>query len=350
MKFMRHVLLCLISLISAQAVFAQNLPVVKFIATGGTIAMKIDPVKNAPVPAINGDDLLAAAPEVGKYAKIEVNNISNVPSDYMNPDRWVTLTKAVQEALERSDVAGVIVSHGTDTLEETAFWLDLTIKSNKPVVLIGAQRNASVSDFDGPRNLTNAVRIVVDKQSEGKGVLLAMNNQINSARYVTKTHTANVETFNSGIFGIIGEVYPDRIFYAYNPIRRQYIKIKTDKMPVVDIVPMYGGADGIALKAAVDRGADGIVVQALGMGNMNESMHDAVKYAISKNIPVVVSTRVHNGRVMGSYGFIGGGKTSVDAGAVMADDLRAQKARILLMLLLQQGTKDQKSLQQAFDK
>lgn len=282
MKYKHLIILSLISLIPLKQVAAQNLPTVKFIATGGTIAMKIDPVKNAPVPAINGDDLLAAAPEVGKYAKIEVSNISNVPSDYMNPDRWVSLTKAVQEALERSDIAGVIVSHGTDTLEETAFWLDLTIKSNKPVVLIGAQRNASVSDFDGPRNLTNAVRIVVDKQSEGKGVLLAMNNQINSARYVTKTHTANVETFNSGIFGIIGEVYQDRIFYAYNPIRRQYIKIKSDKMPTVDIVAMYGGADGIALKSAVDRGADGIVVQALGMGNMNESMYEGVNTQFQK--------------------------------------------------------------------
>jgi len=149
MKYKHLIILSLISFIPLKQVIAQNLPTVKFIATGGTIAMKIDPVKNAPVPAINGDDLLAAAPEVGKYAKIEVSNISNVPSDYMNPDRWVSLTKAVQEALERSDIAGVIVSHGTDTLEETAFWLDLTIKSNKPVVLIGAQRNASVSDFDG---------------------------------------------------------------------------------------------------------------------------------------------------------------------------------------------------------
>jgi L-asparaginase len=198
-------------------VLAQAKPTVQFIATGGTIAMKIDPVKNAPVPAISGDDLLATVPDVGKYAQIQVNNLSNVPSDYMDPARWVQLSAAVQAALARPEVAGVIVSHGTDTLEETAFWLDLTVQSPKPVVLIGAQRNASVSDFDGPRNLLNAVRIAVDPQSQNKGAMLAMNNQINAARYVTKTHTANVETFRSGEYGFLGEVYPDRVIYGSAP-------------------------------------------------------------------------------------------------------------------------------------
>ena len=114
-------------LISSISVWAQSKPIVAFVATGGTIAMKIDPIKNAPVPAINGDDLLATVPDIGKYATIEVNNISNVPSDYMNPTRWVQLTKVVQTALDRADVSGVIVSHGTDTLEETAYWLDVTL-------------------------------------------------------------------------------------------------------------------------------------------------------------------------------------------------------------------------------
>ncbi|RQO36374.1 L-asparaginase [Herminiimonas sp. KBW02] len=336
--------------LAALPAFAQNKPVVQFIATGGTIAMKIDPVKNAPVPAISGDDLLATVPDVAKYATIEVNNLSNVPSDYMDPPRWIGLTKAVQTALDRSDVSGVIVSHGTDTLEETAYWLDLTVKSNKPVVLIGAQRNASVSDFDGPRNLLNAVRIAVDPQAKDKGAMLAMNNQINAARYVTKTHTANVETFKSGDYGFLGEVYPDRVTFSYTQLRRMHIPIRTEQMPEVEIIAMYGGADGAALRNAVDRGVRGIVVQALGMGNMNVAMLEAVKYAISKNVAVVVSTRVHNGRVLPSYGFQGGGKTSFEAGAVMADDLKPAKARILLMLALQHGISTQKGLQEVFDR
>lgn len=339
-----------IALVAAATVFAQNKPVVQFIATGGTIAMKIDPLKNAPVPAISGDDLLATVPDIGKYATIQVNNLSNVPSDYMDPARWVQLSKAVQDSLDRSEVVGVIVSHGTDTLEETAFWLDLTVKSTKPVVLIGAQRNASQSDFDGPRNLLNAARIAVDEKSKGMGVILAMNNQINSARYVRKTHTGNVETFNSGDFGFLGEVYPDRVVYANAPVRRQYIQIHADTMPEVEIIAMYGGSDGAGLRNAVDRGVKGIVVEALGMGNMNAPMFEAVKYALSKSVPVVISTRVHNGRVLPNYGFAGGGKTTFDAGAVLADDLKPAKARILLMLLLQSGVKDKESLQAAFDR
>src|SRR5215813_15023402 len=181
------VFLTVVWLLAAEAV-AQTKPVVVFFATGGTIAMKIDPVKHAPVPAISGEDLLATVPEVSKYAAVEVKNVSNVPSDYMDPVRWIALTRDVRAALTRPEVAGVIISHGTDTLEETAYWLDLTVDSNKPIVLIGAQRNASESDFDGPRNLLNAVRIAVDPQSKGKGALLAMNNQINAAREVTKTH------------------------------------------------------------------------------------------------------------------------------------------------------------------
>lgn len=328
---------------------AQDKPTVQFIATGGTIAMKIDPVKKAPVPAISGDDLLATVPDVANFAKIEVNNLSNVPSDYMDPPRWVELTQAVDKALARPEVSGVIVSHGTDTLEETAFWLDLTVKSEKPVVLIGAQRNASSSDFDGPRNLLNAVRIAVDNQSRDKGTLLAMNNQINAARYVTKTHTANVETFKSGDYGFLGEVYPDRVIFSRTQLRRQHIALGDQPMPKVEIIAMYGGADGSLLRNAVDQGAKGIVVQALGMGNMNKPMFEAVKYALGKNIPVVISTRVHNGRVMANYGFEGGGKTTADAGAVMAGDLSPQKARILLMLLLQSGKSDKTALQAAFD-
>ena len=351
MKFSPAALsLAMIATMVTHSALAQNKPTVYFIATGGTIAMKIDPVKNAPVPAISGEDLLATVPDIGKYAAIQVNSLSNVPSDYMDPPRWVQLTQAVQAALDKPEVAGVIVSHGTDTLEETAFWLDLTVKSSKPVILIGAQRNASSPDFDGPRNLLNAARIAVDDQSRDKGVLLAMNNQINSARYVTKTHTGNVETFNSGQFGIIGEVYPDRVMYAYTPVRRQHIAIGASAMPQVDIVPMYGGADGAALRSAVDRGAKGIVVQALGMGNMNEPMFEGVKYALSKQIPVVIATRVHNGRVLPNYGFAGGGKTTFDAGAVLADDLSPAKARIMLMLLLQSGVSGKSQLQAAFDR
>jgi L-asparaginase len=343
----KSVWLLAIFLISTAAVAATQ-PVVVFLATGGTIAMKIDPVKHAPVPAISGEDLLATVPEVSNYARVEVKNISNVPSDYMDPARWIVLTREVNLALARPEVAGVIISHGTDTLEETAYWIDLTMTSEKPVVLIGAQRNASESDFDGPRNLLNAVRICIDPQSKNKGAMLAMNNQINAARDVTKTHTSSVETFKSGDFGFLGEVDFDRIVYSRAPLRRQHVPLKAEVMPYVEIVPMYGGADGYLVKAAVDHGAKGIVIQGLGWGNVNLEMFGAIKDVMAKSVPVVITSRVPNGRVLPNYGWDGGGKTLVDAGAVMGDDLSPEKARILLMLLLQNGVQGQKDLQAAF--
>lgn len=341
----------LMTIASSSPSNAQNtLPVCPLIATGGTIAMKIDPVKNAPVPAISGEDLLATVPEVSKYARVEVKNVSNVPSDYMDPPRWIGLTNEINYALARPEVAGVIISHGTDTLEETAFWVDLTVNSEKPVVLIGAQRNASELDFDGPRNLLNAVRICVDPQSKGRGAMLAMNNQINAARDVTKTHTSSVETFKSGDFGFLGVVDYDRVVYWRTPLRRQHVPIKNDVMPYVEIVAMYGGAEGYMIDAAVDRGAKGIVVQGLGMGNVNLPMFAAVKTAIAKGVPVVITSRVPNGRVLPNYGFDGGGKTLMKAGAVTGDDLSPQKARILLMLLLQAGATGQNDIQAAFNR
>jgi L-asparaginase len=328
------------------------LPVVRLIATGGTIAMKIDPVKKAPVPAISGEDLVATVPEIAQVAHIEVQNVSNVASDYMDPDRWVQLQRAVVDALKRPEVAGVVVSHGTDTLEETAWFLDLTVDSEKPIVLIGAQRNASERDFDGPRNLLNAARICVSPGARGKGAMIALNNQINAAREAVKTHTSDVETFKSGDLGFLGIADYDRVVWYRAPLRRQHVPIRIGEgqhLPRVDIIAMYGGADGALLRAALAAGAKGIVVQALGWGNMNIPLFEAVKEAIGKGVPVVITTRVWNGRVLPNYGFQGGGKTLQEAGAIFGDNLSPQKARILLMLALQ-TTRDAKAIQGMFDR
>jgi L-asparaginase len=330
----------------------SHLPVVRLIATGGTIAMKIDPVKKAPVPAISGEDLVATVPEIEKVARIEVQNLSNVPSDYMDPDRWIELHEAVSAALARPEVAGVIVSHGTDTLEETAWFLDLTVDSEKPVVLIGAQRNASEKDFDGPRNLLNAARICVAPSARKMGSMIALNNQINAAREAVKTHTSDVETFKSGDFGFLGVTDNDRVIFYRAPLRRQHMPLNVpagQHLPRVDIVDMYGGADGALVRAAVAAGARGLVIQALGWGNMNVPMFEAVKEVMAKGIPVVITTRVWNGRVLPNYGFQGGGKTLQDAGAIFGDNLSPQKARILLMLALQTTT-SAKEIQQLFDR
>ena len=346
---LRFAVLVTVLLVFPIVASAVELPVVKLIATGGTIAMKIDPVKKAPVPAISGEDLIATVPDIAKVARMEVENISNVPSGYMNPERWVALQKAVVKALARSEVAGVIVSHGTDTLEETAYFLDLTVKSDKPIVLIGAQRNASESDFDGPRNLLNATRICVSPAAKGMGAMIAMNNQINAAREVTKTHTSDVETFKSGDFGFLGVADYDRVIFSRAPMRRQHVPLTQDKLPEVEIIASYGGADGRPIRAAVNAGAKGLVIAAFGWGNVTVPQYDAIKEVAAKGIPVVISTRVWNGRVLPHYGYIGGGKTLKDAGAIFADNLAPQKARLLLMLGLQ-TTSSQGELQKLFDK
>lgn len=339
----------IISLVLFPSFVMAELPVVKLIATGGTIAMKIDPVKKAPVPAISGEDLISTVPEIADLAKIEVENLSNIPSDYMTPASWIGLQKAVEGALARPEVAGVIVSHGTDTLEESAYFLDLTVESDKPIVLIGAQRNASEKDFDGPRNLLNATRICISTEAKGKGAMIAMNNQINAAREVVKTHTSDVETFKSGDYGFLGRADHDRVIFYRTPTRRQHVPLQQEELPYVEIVSMYGGADGAMINAAVSAGAKGIVVQALGWGNVNKPMYAAIKEAISKGITVVVSTRVPNGRVLPVYGFEGGGKTLQQAGAIFADNLSPQKSRILLMLAMQTTSKAE-DIQKLFDR
>ncbi|MBN3753625.1 asparaginase [Paraburkholderia sp. Tr-20389] len=326
-----------------------RLPLCAYIATGGTIAMKTDPDTGAAVPALSGEDLLGTVPEMANIARLEVGNPFNLPSPYMGPSHWVTLRESVAMALAHDDVTGVIVSHGTDTLEETAWFLDLTIDSSKPVVMIGAQRNASSPHFDGPRNLLNAARVCVSPDARGKGVLVVLNNQINAAREVTKTHTSDVESFKSGDSGFLGTVDDDRVMFARAALRRQFIVLSRHDLPYVEIVPMHGGADGGLVRAAVALGAKGIVIQALGLGNVNAEMFDAIRDAIAARVVIVISTRVPTGRVRPVYGFTGGGSTLKAAGAVFADNLSPQKARILLMLVMQ-TTANPDQIQSLFDR
>ena len=336
--------------VSAQVTATKpELRLCQVITTGGTIAMKIDPAKNAPVPALSGEDLIAGVPELTKVAKVRVESPFNIGSTYMNPERWVVLQKSVARALASEEVAGVVITHGTDTMEETAYFLDLTIANEKPVILVGAQRNASERDSDGPRNLLNAARLCVSPEARGRGTMIAMNGQVNAAREATKTHTSDVETFKSGDFGFLGVVDQDRVVFVRAPVRRQHIALTGRPLPRVDIVAMYAGADGALLRAAVAAGAKGIVIQALGWGNVNVPLYETIKEAISRDIVVVISTRVPNGRVLPVYGLEGGGKTLKEAGAIFADNLSPQKARILLMLALQ-DTANPGEIQTLFDR
>lgn len=299
--------------------------------------MKVDPALQAPRPVFDGDELLALRPDIAGLARLDVINLFNIPSEYMDPDRWRALHAAVTVAVARPEVAGVIVSHGTDTMEETAWFLDLTLDTDKPVVLVGAQRNASEVDFDGPRNLFNAVRICLSPEASGKGVVICLNDQINAAREASKTSTSEVATFKSGDFGFLGQVDPDAVRFYRSPARRQHVPLLDGPLPRVDIVPSYAGADGVLLRAAAEAGARGVVLAALGCGNVPLGQYETLRELVTRGVAIVIATRVPNGRVFPLYGYPGGGRSLAEAGAAYADNLSPQHARVLLMLGLQHG-------------
>ena len=317
-------------------------PMINYIATGGTIAMQRAENGDGPVPAIQAQDLVSRTSELSQYANLEVENFSNKPSAHFQPSDWIALQQKISEMLTREEVAGVIVSHGTDTMEETAFFLDVTLKSSKPVVLFGAQRSDCEEGSDGPGNMLDALRVAVSANAQGRGVMVVMNHQICGARDVSKTHTTDIDSFQSGDNGFLGYVDADRVVFSRTATDRQAIPLNTDKafdykLCRVDIVADYIGADDLLLKAAIDSGAKGIVIQALGAGNVNLSLFEGIGQAIKAGIKVVIASRVPRGEVQPVYGYPGGGQRLLKMGALFAGDLSPQKARILLMLLLQQN-------------
>ncbi|MGW8265472.1 MAG: asparaginase, partial [Longimicrobiales bacterium] len=227
-------------------------------------------------------------------------------------------------------------THGTDTLEETAYFLDLTVASEKPVILVGAMRAASEWDADGPRNLLDAARVAVSPEARGKGTLVVLNGEIHAAREVTKTHSLAVETFDTPEFGALGVVDMDTVRFYRAPLRRQTIEVGPDVvLPVVDIVPNYAGSDGRLIRGLLREGpVDGIVVDASGAGNISGALFEAVREARERGIAVVITSRTHGGRVLPLYAGGGGGTTLHEMGCVFADNLSAQKARVLLIAAL----------------
>lgn len=330
------------------------MPRVVVLATGGTIASTYDKSKGGLAPAVTGSQLVDAVPELKKYARIEVQEVSNINSAEMNPDIWLQLSRRTNELLAAPDTAGVVITHGTDTLEETAYFLDLTVTSAKPVVLVGAQRASSYPDSDGPRNLLNAVRVAVSPEAIGKGAMVVMNGQINAARDVTKTNTIEAETFKSLEFGALGVADLEVVRFYRSPMRRQTIVLSSsEKLRRVEIVSHYAGADGLVIRALlheVERTpVEGLVIAGTGLGNVSEKMYEAIKEARERGIPIVISTRVYTGRAVPLYATKGGGVSLQSLGCVFADNLSPQKARILLMLALAH-TKDSVELQRYFNR
>ena len=315
---------------------AQELPHVVVLSTGGTIASVYDAEQGGFLPALSGDQLVRAVPGLDTIAQVEVVQVANVPSTNMTPALWMEVSRQAARMLARPDVAGVVVTHGTDTLEETAYFLDLTVDSDKPVVVVGAQRAASEFDADGPRNLRDAVRTAIAPASRGMGALVVLNSEIHAAREVTKTSTLNVSTFLTPQFGALGTVDPDGVRYYRAPLRRQHIAVPADAtLGRVEIVTNYAGADGSVVRGVLAQGGlDGLVVEASGVGNLSDRLFEALREVRAQGIPVVISTRVHSGRTLALYAGSGSGVTLEGIGCVFADNLPPHKARVLLLAAL----------------
>jgi L-asparaginase len=325
---------------------AQELPQVVVLATGGTIASMYDPESGALRAALSGEEIVQAVPGLAEVARVRVEQVANVGSRDMTPEIWLELSRRANELLDTPEVSGVVVTHGTDTLEETAYFLDLTIQSPKPVVVVGAQRAPVYFDTDGPRNLLDAVRVAVSEDARGMGALVVLNGRIEAAREVTKTNTLRVETFQSGEFGTLGVADPDAIRFYRAPLRRQAFDVAgTTQLPRVEIVPMYAGADGRVIEALVAGGdVAGLVIAGLGLAHVPQAAMPAVAAAREAGVQVAVSTRVHDGRIVPMYQ---NNVDLLDLGAVETDNLSPQKARVLLMVALTQ-TEDVDELRAIF--
>ncbi|MGQ9798380.1 MAG: asparaginase [Ignavibacterium sp.] len=301
--------------------------------TGGTFSMMIDQSTGGAIPRYSGGELLDMIPEAKKLAEIEYYDFGKYPGPHVTPKLMLQLSQKIKQLLAEKHYDGVIVTHGTDTLEETAYFLDLTINTEIPIVMIGSMKNSSEPDWDGPRNLIDAIHICLNDNSKNLGVLVCLNGEINAASEVTKIYSDSVESFKSLDFGSLGFVQNGRVIY--NRLPHYLEKIQTDVIDDnVDMLTVYAGMNEKFFKFSADSGASGIVVEALGVGNVPPPAFEGIKYAVEKGIPVVLTSRCPAGETDYIYSYPGAGKHLHDLGVIFADYINGQKARIKLIIVL----------------
>lgn len=333
------VFLVLVLGVTWQNAFSQaegNKPNVVILATGGTIAGAAATGTQSGYTSgkVTIDDMINSVPGIRDLANLKGEQVANVGSQDMSFDVLLKVAKRANELLATPNVDGIVITHGTDTMEESAFFLNLTVKSDKPVVMVGSMRPSTAVSADGPLNLYDAVAVAADPRAKGRGVLVVMNDQIQGAHSLTKTSTTAVETFASPVRGVVGvSAYGKNDFYN-NPSWKHTKNSEFDisnvtKLPRVDIV--YADVDMPAdlINASVNNGAKGIVIAGVGNGNMNKASLDAAEQAVKKGVVVVRSSRVPTGTV--------GRNVEVkddEMGFIASDELNPQKSRVLLTLAL----------------
>jgi L-asparaginase len=334
---------------AAAAPLDASRPKVRLIATGGTISMKSG-------GRLTADELVTSIPTLKRYVRAETEQFSNTASSSLTLAQWLDLARRLNVAFhEDPELAGVVVTTGTDTLEETAYFLNLTVKTEKPVVVVGSMRNSSTIGYEGPANLLAGFRVAADPASRGKGVLVVLNDEINAARDVTKTDALRLDTFQTRGYGVLGVVDADRVVYYRMGIKRHTAASEFDvsrvkALPRVDVVLVYQDASGDLIKSIVDLGAQGIVIASAGAGALSGTQTDGIQYAVGKGVFVVMATRTGSGRIAATR------RPDVPSNdharpqtafRIAAEDLAPIKARVLLMLALA-TTKDGGEIQRMF--
>jgi L-asparaginase len=306
---------------------------VVLISTGGTIASRFDARRDSVTSQVGGAELLDRLP-IPPDISVETDEFAKIGSFLFDLDLVFRLVARIKQHLADPLVSGVVVTQGTDTMEESAFMADLLIDSGKPVVFTGAQRHADEPDSDGPRNLSDSIRVANAPEARGLGTIIVFEQELHAARDATKVHASRVGTFSSGEHGKLGEVDGDRVVLHRRPALRHVLAAERIETRV-DLVKLVIGSDRRFIDFAVASGAQGIVLEAFGRGNATLAVVEAVRDAMEKGVFVVVTTRCPQGRVAPIYGN-GGGKDLLAAGAIFAGDLSGTKARIVLSLLLAQ--------------
>ncbi len=333
-------------------VAVTTLPRVHFVATGGTIS-------NRDGGRLSAEDLAKSMPGVERYARLTFEQFANVASSELSLQQWLGLAKRINELYASDkDIAGVVVTSGTDTLEETAFFLHLTVRDPRPVVVVGSMRNPSTLGYEGAANLLEGVRVAADPAARNKGALVVLNDEINSARNVTKTDALRLQTFRSREYGQLGVVDRDRVVFFNQITQRTNERIEFDlskvaELPRVDVIMVYQGAPGDLIKAAVDNGAKGIVIAVAGAGATSGTQNEGLAYAAEKGVFVVTSTRTGSGRIAPPRTDLPAAAQGNDAQrrrrlfSVAGEDHTPVKARVLLMLALTR-TSDRSEIQRIF--
>src|SRR6266550_1582681 len=274
----------------------QEAPRVRLVATGATISNKTG-------GRLTAEELVGLMPNVGRYTRPEYEQFSNLASSELTLDQWVALAKRLNQIFKDDPgVAGLVVTSGTDTLEELAYFLDLTVRSAKPVVVVGSMRNPSTLGYEGAANLLEGFRVAADPAAAGRGVMVVLNDEINAAREVTKTDALRLNTFQTRGYGLLGVVDSDRVVFYRRVEKKHTAESEFDissvtTLPRVDVILTYQGAPGDLIKAAVDAGAKGIVVAGAGAGATSGTQRDGITYALEKGVFVVTTTRAGSGRI-----------------------------------------------------